>query len=547
MRAHGAKQRDGDRGSPLPIVAATYARVSTRMQGRHGFSLGNQDQTLEDYVAANGWVLPDHLRFKDGEDENASGASWDLPDLNRMLEAARRGEFQVLAVPDLDRFARTMVKGLVLEEQLKKHGVAVKYQRVPVEDSPEGQLLKTQLFAFAEYERQKTLLRTMTGRRAKAASGRVVGTGRAAYGYRFTYEALDNGRRRVRGLEPDPMTAPIARDVLRALRTASTVDVMTDLNGRNVSSPNGVRWDVKALRRMARNPVYGGTWVYGGVSVPVEGLISRDEWGELQRALDGRRWVRRGHRPVDQDPWILRGRLRCGLCRMALRTRTTSGVRYYGCPCHAPSEARAAGKPTCALPGVFAPGIEDELWRKLEATLFDPEYLGAALAAGVAEHQHADRLRTERLAAIDSETARLRKRLDAMVDEMFDLGPESREAVRRRMKEAEDLLRRYDAERVDLAAIKPEGLSPEDAADVERLAAELAAMHSALIDAGPGELRELIERLDVRGMVYAAPADNPDAVLFGRKHRFVIDWTAHIRLSNEGASFRKSRKVNCST
>ena len=73
-----------------------------------------------------------------------------------MLEAARNREFQVLVVPDFDRFARSLVKGLILEEQLKKYGVRVVYQRVPVEDTPEGHLLKTQLYAFAEYERQKT-------------------------------------------------------------------------------------------------------------------------------------------------------------------------------------------------------------------------------------------------------------------------------------------------------------------------------------------------------------------------------------------------------
>jgi DNA invertase Pin-like site-specific DNA recombinase len=105
------------------IVAASYERVSTRMQGQHGFSLGAQHQSLAEFAKAQGWQLPEHLRYRDGEDENASGTDWDLPDLNRMLEAARRGEFQVLTVPDFDRFARSLTKGLVLEEQLKNYGV----------------------------------------------------------------------------------------------------------------------------------------------------------------------------------------------------------------------------------------------------------------------------------------------------------------------------------------------------------------------------------------------------------------------------------------
>ena len=183
-----------------PIIAASYERVSTGPQARHGFSLTNQHRSAEEFAADNGWQLPDTLRFSDTQ----SGVLWELPGLTSMLEAARANEFTVLIVPDLDRFARDLVKARVLEEQLAKYGVTVYYQRVPTDNSPEGRLLKTQLFAFAEYEREKTLLRTTMGRREKAMSGRVVGTGSAPFGYRFTHETLHNGRHRVNGLEPDP-------------------------------------------------------------------------------------------------------------------------------------------------------------------------------------------------------------------------------------------------------------------------------------------------------------------------------------------------------
>jgi hypothetical protein len=58
-------------------IAASYERVSTRIQGQHGFSLGAQHQSLAEFTKAQGWILPEHLRFRDGEEENASGADWD--------------------------------------------------------------------------------------------------------------------------------------------------------------------------------------------------------------------------------------------------------------------------------------------------------------------------------------------------------------------------------------------------------------------------------------------------------------------------------------
>ncbi len=534
--------------SGAPIVAASYERVSTRNQGQHGFSLGAQHASLEDFAAAQGWTLPEHLRFRDGEEEAASGTSWDLPGLNQMLEAARRGEFTVLAVPDLDRFARSLVKGLVLEEQLRKHGVKVAYQRVPVEDSPEGRLLKHQLFSFAEFEREKTTLRTASGKRSKAQSGQVVGAGTPPFGYRFTRSGLSNGRERTSGLELDPATAPIARETLLSLRTHSTVDASTDLNRRGVPAPRGGAWTAKAVRGMARNPVYCGTWVYGrlgqtvtpeepiGIPVSVEPLISRQEWGDIQRALDHRRFARRGQRLAGQDPWLARGLLTCGHCHGAVRTLTNNQIRYYACGRHLPSDARLRGKPVCDLPAVHAADMEAELTRIIGETLLDPHNLAAGLAAGVSQHRESGRMRAERLEALDSEIAKQRKRLDSLVDGLADTGAgEARQAVLRRLKDVEDLIDRFAHERAELAAVRTDGLSREEATAIEAFAAE---MRRGLDQAAPSDLRELFQAIGVRGTIHA----DPNGVTLGRKHAFRIEWTARIELPNSDTRIRVKGK-----
>src|SRR5690348_9014370 len=102
-------------GSPSQVIAASYERVSTRAQGQSGFSLGAQAKDTSQYATDQRWQLPEHLRFRDGEDRHASGAEWNLPGLNSMLDAAKRREFSVLVVPAVDRFARDMAKALVLE------------------------------------------------------------------------------------------------------------------------------------------------------------------------------------------------------------------------------------------------------------------------------------------------------------------------------------------------------------------------------------------------------------------------------------------------
>jgi site-specific DNA recombinase len=517
------------------IIAASYERVSTRPQGQYGFSLGSQHASLGDFAEAQGWQLPGRLRFRDGEDENASGADWDLPDLTRMLEAARRGEFQVLVVPDFDRFARSLTKGLVLEEQLKKYGVRVVFQRVPVEDTPEGQLLKTQLYAFAEYDRQKIILRTTMGRRAKASMGKVVGVGIPPYAYRYVRETLPNGKTRVCGLEPDPITAPIAREAMLALRYRSTGDVASELNARGILSPQGLAWTGLALRAMAHSPVYSGSWHYGAILLAAEPLVTPDEAAQIQAALAERRTERRGRHSAAEDPFLLRGLLRCGRCHGVLQTETNAQYRYYRCGCSCPSTARELGRQVGDLPAVNAPALEAELWCILNATLLNQDYLAAGLQAARARHEQTDQLQAERRSTIAAEIIKQRKRLDGLAADLADAGEgEFRASIRRRAQEIEGIIDGLCKDRDALNAMPSSGLSADDANAIATFAADIQA---GMAHATPAERRQLYQQLQVRGTVSPAARTDAKAVRLGRSHRYRIDWTATIPLLDSDGAF----------
>lgn len=245
---------------PEPVVCATYERVSTNHQAERGYSLYAQAQSLEEYAAQQGWLLPDDLRFRDTD----SGANWDLPGLTAMLEAARQRRFRVLLVWDLDRFARSLTKALVLEEQLRKYGVRVHYVRVPVEETPEGRLLKHQLFSFAEYEREKIALRSVMGKRAKVGRGGILG-GRSAYGYRYVV-----GESRY---EVEPQEAAVVERIFRLIgvERRSTHAVARLLTSEGVPTPSQRRgypskfatsgtWHATTIHQLVRNPLYKGEW-----------------------------------------------------------------------------------------------------------------------------------------------------------------------------------------------------------------------------------------------------------------------------------------------
>jgi hypothetical protein len=89
-------------------------------RGNDGRNLSGQRDMCCEYAKSKGWQVVAAL----AEDEKgASGASWDLPQLNNALEMARAGTFDVLVCHELDRLARGLAKQLVIEGEFSRAGV----------------------------------------------------------------------------------------------------------------------------------------------------------------------------------------------------------------------------------------------------------------------------------------------------------------------------------------------------------------------------------------------------------------------------------------
>jgi DNA invertase Pin-like site-specific DNA recombinase len=85
----------------------------------------------------------------------------DAPVLIQAHEMARRREYEVLVVLEMDRLARSFSKQMRIEEDLEKAGVRVEYSLYRFPDTSEGRLDKILQAGIAEYEREKTAQRTV--------------------------------------------------------------------------------------------------------------------------------------------------------------------------------------------------------------------------------------------------------------------------------------------------------------------------------------------------------------------------------------------------
>jgi site-specific DNA recombinase len=162
------------------MKVAAYARVSTQRQA--------EDQTIEQQIEClqaraqmESWTLEAGHVYRD---EGYSGARIDRPALDRLRDAAERGEFLAILVTAPDRLARRFVHQMLLLEELTQLGCPVIFLERPISQDPNDQLLLQIRGAVAEYERALIADRTRRGRLVKLLAGQLLPWVNTPYGYR---------------------------------------------------------------------------------------------------------------------------------------------------------------------------------------------------------------------------------------------------------------------------------------------------------------------------------------------------------------------------
>jgi DNA invertase Pin-like site-specific DNA recombinase len=150
---------------------ALYARVSTKDQ-----SCELQVRDLRAYCAARGFEPA-----REYIDVGQSGAKESRPELNKLMEDARKRKFDVIVVWRFDRFARSTKHLLLALEEFRSLGTQfISYQENIDTSSPLGQALFTIVSAVAQLERDLIKERVSAGLRNARANGKKLGRPKSA-------------------------------------------------------------------------------------------------------------------------------------------------------------------------------------------------------------------------------------------------------------------------------------------------------------------------------------------------------------------------------
>ena len=221
-----------------------YLRVSTAGQAD---KYGPLAQRRDEEAAATEYGTLPIGRFY--EDHVSGREALRRSDFQRMLADANRGEFDVLLVGRVDRFARNERDGWNYLHALEEAGVAVYFCEedvlVPHDDGWQDQI-GAEVNAAAAYSR-KLSRNVRKGLRAKRASGGHIG------GVPFGYRRGEAGR-----IEPDPATAPIRALAIELYATspkATCRSVADELNRLGHRFMSGRLFTANSVVEILSNPV----------------------------------------------------------------------------------------------------------------------------------------------------------------------------------------------------------------------------------------------------------------------------------------------------
>lgn len=243
--------------------AAAYVRVSSEAQS-HKYSPESQLEAIVEYAAKLGYTITGKYN-----EVHTAEDLWERPQLMDFMDRAERGEFDTLICYDPDRLSRSQWKLGFVQEWCKRHGVTLKFATVDFEKSATGRfLLNARVFA-AELELEKIKERTNRGKLGRLKSGKLSGTKRCPFGYRWAdgdphnpdvpLGPLDSKLRKTR-YEEDPVRGPVVRKMFALAEAGSTAGAIAKwLESQGIKTPNGnVTWARCSITQILSNIEYTG-------------------------------------------------------------------------------------------------------------------------------------------------------------------------------------------------------------------------------------------------------------------------------------------------
>lgn len=358
-------------------TAVTYCRVSSDKQVDNT-SLDDQDARTKKHISDKGWTLVRAFR-----EEGKSAKTDDRPQLKALLQFCQENEVDYVVALDMTRLSRNTEAFLRIRRTLAAVGTKLSFTSFDPGDTPEGKFMSVMQAAMAEFDNDQRGLKSKRGMEATQKAGGWVA--HAPKGYR------PFRRGRLPSLEPS--------DDAYAVRMAFEAVA----NGEKTVAEAAKSIGVAKGNAFFSRPVFAGFHEIDGELVKGSwpAIVPIDVWYRAQERVRHWKW----NRPEPSDFW-LRGYLRCACGHMLTASYSKGRSRKYGYYHCAYCKAR---HPAAALEASFLQWLGQMGAAHREELAYVMEAASARFRA-IAEKSN------ESKKAAAAESARLGKRLDALLD-----------------------------------------------------------------------------------------------------------------------------------
>lgn len=288
--------------------AAIYLRLS-KEDGDFSFS---GDKLESDSISNQRMLIMDLLKkhpeitvVDEYVDDGFTGANFERPDFNRMIDDVKAGRIDCIVVKDLSRFGREYIgSGEYIQKVFPKLGIRFIAINDNYDNAQPGAAENELVLPFKNLMNDSYCrdisIKVRTNLEAKRRSGQFVGT-RVVFGY---MRSPDNKNQ----LVVDTEAAPVVQDIFKwKIEGLSPAQIADRLNENNVPSPIEYKkakgskqrtafqtkkvalWSAVAIYRILKNEMYCGTLVQGKTTSPnhkVKKTVAKpsNEWCRTENA-----------------------------------------------------------------------------------------------------------------------------------------------------------------------------------------------------------------------------------------------------------------------
>ncbi|MDL2248346.1 recombinase family protein [Tyzzerella sp. OttesenSCG-928-J15] len=362
------------------LRAVAYCRFSSDMQREE--SIDAQLRAIEDYCKRNNILL-----ISEYIDRAKSATTDNRPEFLKMIKDAQQGDFDIVIVHKLDRFARNRYDSAHYKHQLKRYGVSIRSVVENLDDSPESIIMESVLEGMAEYYSKNLAREVMKGMKENALNCVHTG-GTPPLGY-----DVDKDTKKLIINEHEAVAVRLIYQ--RFLECVGYGEIIHELNSLGFKGKRGQVFAKNSLHSILKNPKYAGDYVYNrSMAKDIDGkrsgykdkdewiimpdaipaIISREDFEAVQERLK-QRMLTRKHSQAKEE-YILKGKMFCGICGGAYvgarRRRSKDGTFWtaYGC-----NKRYRSKKEGCNNKEVSKAFIEQFIFERLAEYVFNDDYI----------------------------------------------------------------------------------------------------------------------------------------------------------------------------